>query len=89
MSQPLILLIDDEKNIRRTLNLILSGEGYEVREAESGDEALGQPLDRVNLVLLDVRMPGRDGLAILPELLRQRPGPPIIMISVHASVSLP
>ncbi|MBK8231596.1 MAG: sigma-54-dependent Fis family transcriptional regulator [Candidatus Eisenbacteria bacterium] len=88
MSQPLILLIDDEKNIRRTLNLILSGEGYEVREAESGDEALGQPLDRVNLVLLDVRMPGRDGLAILPELLRQRPGLPIIMISGHASVSL-
>jgi two-component system nitrogen regulation response regulator NtrX len=84
-----ILIVDDEKNIRRTLRMVLEGEGYEVREAETGEEALrlaGEALPDV--VLLDVRLPGMDGHATL-EKLRDKVGPEVavIMISGHATIA--
>ena len=88
--QPRILVVDDEKNIRRTLRMVLEGPGYALVEAGSGEEAL-QKLDEedVDLVVLDVRLPEMSGIDAL-ERIRKRPGLgalPVIMISGHASLA--
>jgi two-component system nitrogen regulation response regulator NtrX len=83
-----ILVVDDEKNIRATLRMVLDNKGYETREAASGEEAL-QALERVDLVILDVRLPGMSGLDVLHRI-RQQPATaklPVLMISGHASVA--
>jgi DNA-binding NtrC family response regulator len=87
-TKPTILVVDDEKNIRRTLRMVLEPEGYEVAEAESAEEALklleGEPVD---LGIFDIRLPGMDGLALLSrarELWRELP---VVVISGHADTS--
>ncbi len=86
--QSTILVVDDEENIRKSLRMILEYEGYAVLEAGSGEDAL-QKLDEtvgVDLLLLDIRMPGRDGLEILTEL-KQRPfSPEVVMISGQGTI---
>ena len=82
-----VLVVDDEKNIRRTLALVLEGEGFEVIDAETaekGIEALSRR--RVDAVLLDVCLPGMDGLKALELILADDPHLPVVMISGHASI---
>ena len=83
-----VLVIDDEKNIRRTLGMVLGAEGFEVSEAGSAEEGLAalakQPVD---LVLLDLNLPGLDGLAALKEIKRADPDRVVIMISGQGSVA--
>ena len=57
-----ILFADDDPEIREVLRLLLSSEGYEVSEASSGSELLEKLDDGVDLVILDVMMPGLGGL---------------------------
>ena len=64
-----ILIVDDERNIRRTFGMVLRAEGFEVAEAEKGEDALAlAERERVDLVILDVRLPGIDGLETLRRL---------------------
>jgi two-component system, NtrC family, nitrogen regulation response regulator NtrX len=85
-----ILIVDDEKNIRRTLQMVLGGAGFETLEASSAEEGLAL-LDarEVDLAILDLRLPKLNGLEALsrirsrPELTRL----PVIVISGHASVA--
>jgi two-component system nitrogen regulation response regulator NtrX len=84
-----VLIVDDDRNLRRMLRALLEGEGYEVEEAEHGDEALaraaGAPPD---VVLLDLVMtPGPDGLAALQRLRDEHPDLPVIMMSGKASLA--
>jgi two-component system, NtrC family, nitrogen regulation response regulator NtrX len=87
-----ILVVDDEKNIRRTLRMVLEGEGAEVIEASTGEEALAflsQPEANIEVVLMDVLMPGLSGLEVLERLGEDGgggPSMPVIMISGHATV---
>jgi two-component system invasion response regulator UvrY len=84
---PPILLVDDHAVVRRGLRELLGEEfpSAEFGEAASGAEALAQIAKRPwGLVILDVSLPGRDGLEILKEALALRPGVPIMMLSVHA-----
>jgi two-component system invasion response regulator UvrY len=84
---PPILLVDDHAVVRRGLRELLGEEfpSTEFCEAASGAEALVQIAQRPwGLVILDVSLPGRDGLEILKEALALRPGVPIMMLSVHA-----
>jgi two-component system nitrogen regulation response regulator NtrX len=83
-----ILVVDDEKNIRRTLNLVLDGEGYDVEQAQSGEEALRvvEP-QRFDVVLLDVQMPGINGLETLKRLKEAEPALEVIMMSGHATLA--
>ena len=78
-----ILIIDDEENIRKSLKMIFEYEGYMTLEASTGEEGL-QLIDEtvgLDLILLDIRLPGKDGLEILSEL-KQRPySPEVIMVS--------
>ncbi|MBX3247911.1 MAG: sigma-54-dependent Fis family transcriptional regulator [Myxococcales bacterium] len=85
-----ILVVDDEKNIRRTLRMVLEGAGFDVlaeESAEAGLEVLAR--EEVDLVLLDVRLPEMSGIEAL-ERIRARPETrdlPVIVISGHASVA--
>jgi two-component system invasion response regulator UvrY len=81
-----ILLVDDHAVVRRGLRELLGEEfpSAEFGEAASGAEALARLTARPwGLVILDVSLPGRDGLEILKEALALRPGIPIMMLSVH------
>ncbi len=85
-----ILVVDDERNIRRTLHMVLDEPGYGVLEAASAEEAL-ELLDAedVDLMILDVRLPSMSGIEML-EAIRGREDLyrlPVIMISGHASVA--
>ena len=86
-----VLVVDDERNIRRTLDLVLRGEGYEVLEAESGEQALellsnGQK--PVNLVIVDLMLPGIGGLELLARSRHDESTRtlPVVVISGHATV---
>ncbi len=91
MVLPRILIVDDEKNIRRTLGLVLSGEGYETVELASAEEALKfLETDGADLVILDIKLPGMSGIEMLNHVRggnRDVKDVPIIMISGHASLS--
>jgi two-component system nitrogen regulation response regulator NtrX len=87
MSHEEILVVDDEKNIRGSLEGILKDEGYRVRAVATAEELLkqvGQALP--DLVILDVWLPGMDGLQALEELKRLYSELPVIMISGHSTV---
>ena len=80
-----ILVVDDERNVHYSFQRVLGGE-YEVVSAYSGEEALRQIGDpALRLVLMDVRMPGKDGLATLQELKQQRPDLPVIIMTAFVS----
>ena len=83
---PTVLIADDEPAIRRVLREILEFEGYEVVEAADGDEALDKAQSGVDLVLLDIKMPKRDGMEVLQALHAAEVSVPIVMISGHGTV---
>jgi two-component system nitrogen regulation response regulator NtrX len=84
-----ILVVDDEERIRQSLNGILKDEGYEVLEAKDGLQALKQiESDPPELVLLDIWMPGMDGMEVLERMKGQIPNLPVIMISGHGNIEL-
>jgi two-component system nitrogen regulation response regulator NtrX len=82
-----ILIIDDEKDIRTALTGILEDEGYQVLNAESGAEGVEFARQELpDLVLLDIWMPGMDGLETLEKLKKQLPQVTVIMISGHGTI---
>ena len=83
-----ILVVDDEENIRKSLKMIFEYEGYNFLEAADGEEALDIIDETVglDLILLDIKLPGKDGLEILEELKKRPYSPEIIMISGHGTV---
>ncbi|MEM6326386.1 MAG: sigma-54 dependent transcriptional regulator [Bacteroidota bacterium] len=84
---PTILVADDEPAIRRSLREILDFEGYGVTEAEDGEEALQKAkAGGIDLVLLDIKMPRRDGMEVLQALRDAEVGVPVVMISGHGTV---
>jgi len=82
-----ILIIDDERAIRRALKEILEYEGFEVHEAENGKEGLEKALQSsYDLVFCDIKMPQMDGNEVLDELIQKEFESPIIMISGHGNI---
>lgn len=79
-----ILIADDEPAIRRTLELHLSEEGYRVLTAAEGRSAAEQAVTQeVDLVLLDLRLPGLDGFEVLRSIKERRPELPVVMITAY------
>ncbi len=82
-----VLVVDDDKSVRDSLKMVLEFESYEVLFAENGQEALRQlaavPID---LILLDVKMAGMDGLEVLQRVREKRGELPVIMISGHGTI---
>src|SRR4028119_1459098 len=82
-----ILIIDDEKAIRKTLDEILSYEGYKIEEASDGEEGLKKFKEKVyDVVLCDIKMPKIDGLEFLEKSRETNADVPIIMISGHGTI---
>lgn len=82
-----ILIIDDEKAIRKTLTEILSFEGYKIQEAADGEEGLKKFKEKTfDLVLCDIKMPKLDGIEFLQKAGEINPDVPIIMISGHGNI---
>jgi DNA-binding NtrC family response regulator len=84
---PEILVIDDEKAIRKTLTEILLFEGYKVEEAADGEEGLKKFKEKTfDLVLCDIKMPKLDGIDFLQKAGEVNPDVPVIMISGHGNI---
>src|ERR1700754_3534058 len=84
---PDILIIDDEKAIRKTLGEILSFEGYKIDEAADGEEGLKKFKDKAyDVVLCDIKMPKVDGIEFLQRAGESNADIPIIMISGHGNI---
>ncbi len=82
-----ILIIDDEKAIRKTLSEILSYEGYKMDEAGDGEEGLKKFRDKdYDVILCDIKMPKMDGIEFLEKAKESNPDTPIIMISGHGTI---
>lgn len=82
-----ILIIDDERSIRRALREILEFENYEVHEAENGKEGLKQIKSTAyDLIFCDIKMPEMDGLEVLEASIAAKNEAPIIMISGHGNI---
>jgi two-component system nitrogen regulation response regulator NtrX len=85
-----IFVVDDEKNIRRTVRMVLEGEGFAVEEASSGEEALARlPELAADVMLLDVQLPGISGLDTIERIakLKLESQPTILIISGHATLA--
>ena len=83
----MIHLIDDEPIIHDVLGQLLQSEGYQVEVSTSGEEALSKlPHQKFDLTLLDLLMPGMDGLEVLREIKRLEPEAVVIIITAYASV---
>jgi two-component system, NtrC family, nitrogen regulation response regulator NtrX len=82
-----ILIIDDEKAIRKTLSEILSYEGYKIDEAGDGEEGLKKFTEKAyDVVLCDIKMPRMDGMEFLTRAAAANPDVPVIMISGHGTI---
>lgn len=83
----LILLVDDEESIRASLRGILEDEGYQTVEAENGADAIDMIRDQVpDLVLLDIWMPGMDGIQALDRIKTLFPEMTVVMMSGHGTI---
>ncbi len=88
MSAAKILVVDDEKNICRTVSMVLQGEDYEVDTASSAEEGLSQLNDsNYDVMLLDVQMTGMTGLEMLERVRQLEMPPEVIMMSGHAMLT--
>ena len=88
MNNKCVLVVDDDQSIRKAVSAALSDEGYSVIVAESGDEALALlKAHNPDCVLLDIWMPGLDGLQTLSEIRQISESLPVIMISGHATIA--
>ncbi|HEX4996598.1 MAG TPA: response regulator transcription factor [Terriglobia bacterium] len=83
MSPGRILIVDDDPQIRRVMKMTLSAQGYEIADARSGEDALERlQREKADLVLLDMNMPGMDGIAACREI-RSLSDAAIIMLTVR------
>ncbi|MEO6811899.1 MAG: sigma-54 dependent transcriptional regulator [Isosphaeraceae bacterium] len=83
----MILVVDDDRTIRRNLVRLLQAEGYRTLEAVDGDEAIALIQSQPDAVLLDLKMPGRDGLAVLAELGPALADLPVIVVTAFGGSS--
>ena len=83
-----ILVVDDDHELRSTISEVLENEAYRIAEAENGAAALTllEDTDKPDLVLLDMVMPGMDGLTLIPLLRQRTPRLKIIVMTAYASV---
>ena len=87
MEQLKIMLVDDEERFLETTRKLLQKKGIDAVTAESGEKALEMlRSNRAHVVILDVKMPGMDGIATLKEIKRQFPMVEVIMLTGHATV---
>lgn len=88
-AQPVVHLVDDDLAIRRSVSFMLKTSGHQVRTYESGTDFLTHAADlKDGCVLLDIRMPGMDGLQVQQALLEKGVTLPVIIMTGHGDVAL-
>ncbi|KQT14135.1 sigma 54-interacting transcriptional regulator [Ramlibacter sp. Leaf400] len=86
-SGPRILVVDDDADMLRLLSMRLHAAGYQVSAVGSAEAALSQlAVERPQLVLSDVRLPGRDGLSLYDEIRGRHPSLPVILLTAHGTI---
>jgi two-component system response regulator GlrR len=84
---PRILVVDDDADMLRLLSMRLHAAGYQVSAVGSAEAALAQlAVERPQLVLSDVRLPGRDGLSLFDEIRQRHPSLPVILLTAHGTI---
>ncbi|MBR2577149.1 MAG: response regulator transcription factor [Firmicutes bacterium] len=86
MNSQVILIVEDDPAIREGIRILLSGEGYIVLEAESGEDALEKINGAVDLVILDIMLPGISGLIVCEEL-RKNYNMPVLFLTAKTQES--
>lgn len=82
-----VLVVDDDEDLLRLLALRLGARGFRVSTAESAEEGLARiAVEPPHLVISDVRLPGRDGLALFEEIRVTRPTLPVILLTAHGTI---
>ncbi|MGB8543760.1 MAG: response regulator, partial [Azonexus sp.] len=82
-----VLVVDDDEDILRLLSIRLRARGFRVSTAASAEEALARiAVDPPRAVVSDVRLPGRDGLALFEEIRSTRPTLPVILLTAHGTI---
>ena len=82
-----VLVVDDDPDMLRLLAMRLGAAGYQVTAVGSAEAALSQlDIERPQLVLSDVRLPGRDGLALFDEVRTRHPSLPVILLTAHGTI---
>ncbi|MFC5301253.1 sigma 54-interacting transcriptional regulator [Azospira restricta] len=82
-----VLVVDDDPDLLRLLSMRLRASGYRVTAVDTAEAALARvAVERPDLVLSDVRLPGRDGLALFDELRQQHPALPVILLTAHGTI---
>jgi two-component system response regulator GlrR len=85
--QARLLVVDDDADMLRLLSMRLNSAGYRVNTASSAEAALAQlDIERPQLVLSDVRLPRRDGLALFEEIRQRHPSLPVILLTAHGTI---
>ncbi|OZA97905.1 MAG: two-component system response regulator GlrR, partial [Polaromonas sp. 39-63-203] len=86
-AKPHLLVVDDDPDMLRLLTIRLTAAGYRVTAVTSAESALTQlHIERPQLVLSDVRLPGRDGLALFDDIRAQHPSVPVILLTAHGTI---
>jgi two-component system, OmpR family, response regulator len=87
--QPLVMVVDDEEKVRRYLSRLLGKRGFQVTAAEDGHAALAL-LEQTDfdIVLVDILMPGMDGISVLKEIKKRKPLTEVIILTGNASVNI-
>jgi two-component system response regulator GlrR len=84
---PHLLVVDDDADMLRLLTMRLTAAGYRVTAVTSAEAALTQiHIERPQLVLSDVQLPGRDGLALFDDIRQQHPSLPVILLTAHGTI---
>src|SRR5258708_12425420 len=82
-----VLIVDDEAGIRQSLSSVLRDEGYQVTAVESGEDCISTLGKRhFDIIILDIWLPGMDGLHALDQIMTMENHPVVIMISGHGTI---
>jgi two-component system response regulator FixJ len=88
MPHAIIAIVDDDEAVRLSTCALLQQAGFDVRLFKNGDDFLAaRPPEEIGCILLDLRMPGRDGLAVLAELRDRGESPPVLVVTGHGEVA--
>jgi two-component system response regulator FixJ len=84
-----IAIVDDDEAVRLSTSALLDRAGHEVALFESGDDFLHRvAMEEISCILLDMQMPGRDGVAVLRELRDRGQAPPVVVITGHGDIGV-
>ncbi len=85
MKDAFVLIVDDEEELRENMYDLLDLEGYQVEACDTGDEAIALVEQKhPDLVLLDIQLPGTDGIEVLRILKEKHPSLPVVMVSASS-----